>query len=121
MDTITVFEEQSFNMETIIIKDVFIKKEHLKKRKNLEDNYIEEAIKEAYKTLKHADSKKNLFKNNSRFFYNKKYVDILMEKLKQENLQHEIGFRNLGSDEDPCYEVNFIKVLNNTKPEKYLK
>lgn len=82
------------------------------------NNYEYEMIREALKTFIRADKNVMLSKSNSRFFYNKQSVDILLELLKNKNLKHKIGCRNISKDKEHfCFEINFQIVLDRTKPE----
>lgn len=121
MNTITIFEETTMYVDTI---PFYGEPTQVKKQKNdnktREYSYIEEAINEAFKTFCKADKKTFMSKSNSRYFYNKHSVDVLFSLLKEQDLQHELGVRNISKDiKHPCYEVNFKEVLNRTKPELY--
>ena len=121
MNKVAFYEEKTIYMDNIPFYGDVVKIEKIKKHKtDRQYDYVTEAINEAFKTFVKADKNKVLFKNNSRYFYDDKSINILFQLLQEENLQHEIGFRNISKDiKHPCYEINFKEVLNRTKPEEY--
>ena len=113
---ITTYEEKTFRIERIEVIDTYVSKNtQVAKEYFLETDYIEEALNYFKKT----DKKKNLYKKESRYFYNPKSIKILMNLLKENKLTHLVGYRNIGTSEHPCFEVNFKEILNKTVPEEY--
>lgn len=113
---ITTYEEKTFRIEQIEVKDTYVPKNtQITKEYFLECEYIEEAL----NYFKRTDKKKNLYKKESRYFYNPKSIKILMNLLKENKLIHPVAYRNIGTLEHPCFEVNFKEILNKTIPEEY--
>lgn len=122
-NTIDYYEELKY-MDDFILPYYGENQEKKKKSvyvKNHEYEYDNEAIKEAVKHFKQADTNKHLPKTSrsSRYFYNVKSVRIFFEKVSEYNLSHTLGVRNIGTSDNPCFEINFEESLKIIKPEEY--
>lgn len=82
----------------------------------------EEAVSETVKYFMEIDKrpKINVKITKSEYVYQKDILSKILQRLKELKISREIGFRNISSDiRIPCYEINFVEVLENKKPEKF--
>lgn len=80
----------------------------------------EETVSEVVKYFMKIDKrpKINVKITKSEYVYQKDILLKILQRLKELNISREIGFRNISSDiRIPCYEINFVEVLKNRKPE----
>jgi hypothetical protein len=128
MNNLSYYEELTFNMydnnEAIAFSYKIDcspknKKMEYKRKTEYEHDYISESIKEAIKHFKNTDLRRKDKTispcTQSRYFYNMDIVKRVLEKLN--NLNRVVTFRNIGDNQNPCYEMNFAEVLKNKKIE----
>ena len=94
-------------------------KSEYKRKTEYEYDYISESIKEAIRYFKSVDTKRKdktiSLCTQSRYFYNMDVVKRVLEKLN--NLNRMVTFRDIGDNQNHCYEMNFAEVLKNKKIE----
>lgn len=122
-NTIDYYEELKY-MDDFILPYYGENQEKKKKSqyvKNYEYEYDNEAIREAVRHFIQTDKNKYLPKTSksSIFFYRISMVRAFFEKISEYNLIHTLGVRNIGTSDDPCFEINFEESLKIIKPEEY--
>lgn len=130
MNNLGYYEELTFNMyDDNNSEDIAFsykvdyasknKKSEYKRKTEYEYDYISESIKEAVRHFKGIDARRKdktiSLCTQSRYFYNINVVKRVLEKLN--NLNRMVTFRNIGDNQNPCYEMNFSEVLKNKKIE----
>ena len=117
MKTMT-FEEKIIlsNINELSFSAAFAITQKSNKRFEKDEETVSEVVKYFMKIDKRP--KINVKITKSEYVYQKDTLLKILQRLKELNISREIGFRNISSDiRIPCYEINFVEVLKNRKPE----
>lgn len=119
MKTIT-FEEKRIltNINDLSYSAAYSCSQKSNKRFEKDEETVSEVVRYFMKIDKRP--KINVKITKSEYVYQKDVLLKILQKLKELKISREIGFRNISSDMlTPCYEINFVEVLENRKPKNF--